>query len=135
MWKTGFKKIEVIWFAEADHITSNFLKAVLTHFTWSILEYLVPYNLVLLPSLLTLICFRVLLPQVIILLQSFCCPRDNENCNYYKEQFQVDLSFRIFIFPIIVLMIHLKKAGNNDDFVTALEESSNTRNYADKQKV
>ena len=53
LWKTGFKKIEVIWSAESDHITSNFLKAVLTHFTWSILEYLVPYNLVLLPSLLT----------------------------------------------------------------------------------
>ena len=53
----------------------------------------------------------------------------------YKEQFQVDLSFRIFIFPIIILMIHFKKAGNNDDFVTALEESSNNENYPDEQKV
>ena len=28
MWKTAFKKFEVIWSAKADHITSDFLKAV-----------------------------------------------------------------------------------------------------------
>ena len=27
-WKTAFKKFEVIWSAEADHITSNYLNAV-----------------------------------------------------------------------------------------------------------
>ena len=31
-WKTAFKKLEVIWSAEADHITSNFLKAVFHKF-------------------------------------------------------------------------------------------------------
>ena len=32
MWKTAFKKFEVIWSAETDHITSSFLKAVLHKF-------------------------------------------------------------------------------------------------------
>ena len=32
LWKTGFKKFEVIWSAEVDHITSNFLKAVFHKF-------------------------------------------------------------------------------------------------------
>ena len=32
LWKTSFKKFEVIWSAEADYITSNFLKAVFQKF-------------------------------------------------------------------------------------------------------
>ena len=30
---------------KADHVTSNFLKAVTANFTWSILEYFAPYVL------------------------------------------------------------------------------------------
>ena len=41
---TAFKKFEVIWSPEGDHITSNFLKAVFHNFTWSIFEYFVPNN-------------------------------------------------------------------------------------------
>ena len=32
MWKTAFKTFEVIWPAKADHITSDFLKAVFHKF-------------------------------------------------------------------------------------------------------
>ena len=32
MWKIAFKNFEVIWSAEAEHITSNFLKAVFHKF-------------------------------------------------------------------------------------------------------
>ena len=39
------------------------------------------------------------------------------------------LSFRIVIFPITVLMHHLKKVRDNDDFFTVLKESSNTGIY------
>ena len=36
--------IDVVYLSRpADHITSNFLKAVIHNFTWSILEYFVPY--------------------------------------------------------------------------------------------
>ena len=42
MWKTAFKKLEVIWSAEANHITSNFLEAAYHEFYFSILEYLDP---------------------------------------------------------------------------------------------
>ena len=40
MWKTAFKKFEVIWSAYAYHITSNYLKAVFHKFYLVILEYL-----------------------------------------------------------------------------------------------
>ena len=32
LWKTAFKKFEVMWCAKADYITSNFLKAVFNKF-------------------------------------------------------------------------------------------------------
>ena len=32
LWKTAFKKFEVVWSAYADHITSNILKAVFHKF-------------------------------------------------------------------------------------------------------
>ena len=32
LWKTVFKKFEVIWSAQANHITSDFLKAVFHKF-------------------------------------------------------------------------------------------------------
>ena len=32
LWKTAFKKFDVIWSAEEDHITGNFLKAVFHKF-------------------------------------------------------------------------------------------------------
>ena len=32
MWKTAFKKFQLVWSAQADHITSNVLKAVLYKF-------------------------------------------------------------------------------------------------------
>ena len=40
LWKTAFKKLEVIQAAHADHITSNSLKAVFHKFYLAILEYL-----------------------------------------------------------------------------------------------
>ena len=42
-WKRAFKKFEVIWSAEAKHITSNISRLPSTNFTWSILEYFAPY--------------------------------------------------------------------------------------------
>ena len=45
LWKTAFKKFKVIWSAQADHITSNFLKALFhSLILWiqaAILEYFV----------------------------------------------------------------------------------------------
>ena len=42
MWKTAFKKFEIIWDAETDHIISSFLKAVFHKFYLvHCLEYLV----------------------------------------------------------------------------------------------
>ena len=32
LWKTAFKKFEMIWSPEADHTTSNFLKTVFHKF-------------------------------------------------------------------------------------------------------
>ena len=40
--KIVFKKFGEIWSAYAHHITSNFLKAILHKFSWSILEFLDP---------------------------------------------------------------------------------------------
>ena len=43
MRKTAFKKSEVIWRAQADHITSNFLRLSSTNFAWFIRDYLDPF--------------------------------------------------------------------------------------------
>ena len=43
LWKTSFKKFEVIWSAGTDHITSEFLKAVFRKFY--IIKYIVLYDL------------------------------------------------------------------------------------------
>ena len=43
LWKTAFKKFELIWSAQADHITSNILKAVFHRFHLSTLKFFVPY--------------------------------------------------------------------------------------------
>ena len=45
LWKTTFKKFEMIWSALADHITSNFLKTVSHKFYLSIFGHLHPYFL------------------------------------------------------------------------------------------
>ena len=43
LWKTTFKRAEVIWSAYTNHITSIFQRLSATNFTWSILQFFVPY--------------------------------------------------------------------------------------------
>ena len=45
MTQVKLSKNEVIWFAWADDITSKFSRLSFTNFTWTILEYLDPYNI------------------------------------------------------------------------------------------
>ena len=45
MWKTAFKKFEVIWSADADHITLNFLMAIFHILLGPFFEYFAPYGL------------------------------------------------------------------------------------------